>query len=80
MIKKIKEMKPSKISFSYKFLIDTKFIQTNSKLIYSFIALDKPVQRRKYYSIIEYIPKNFDRINDENIYFDLDWLAIHEDI
>lgn len=34
------------------------------------------MQKRKYYTIIEYSPKNMDKINDENIYFDQDWLSI----
>ncbi len=40
------------------------------------MALDKPIQRRKYYTIIDYTPKNLDKIDDENIFFDSDWLSI----
>lgn len=40
------------------------------------MALDKPENNRKYFSIVEYEPKNLDFINDENIYLHNEWLGI----
>jgi hypothetical protein len=42
----------------------------------TFLALDKTLKNRTYMYILDYFPENQSDINDTNVYFDNEWIAI----